>query len=158
MNRLLTLLLIPLLTVGNPFSHSHDCDTDSDRREGRPHIHLTGHHAHSHHGHTYHARLHHGHGNSSGHVHHHASAIDTDDACSRLHTPEEHDSDAVYVASVDYLLTSATCSAVASVDVAPCDDFGLMNANRALPIRLDCRGDTYASGPPLFLLHAALRL
>lgn len=158
MNRLLTLLLIPFLTVGNPFSHSHDCDTDSGRCEGRPHIHLTGHDAHSHHGHTHHARAHHGHGRSCGHVHRHAAPIDPDDACSRLHTPEEHDSDAIYVVSADYLPTSAVCSSFASVDAAPCDDFGLKNAKLALPIRRVCRGDLHASGPPLFLLHAALRL
>ena len=158
MNRLLTLLLIPFLTVGNSFSHSHGCDTDSGRRESRPHIHLAGHHAHSHHGHTPTARAHHGHGKSYAHVHHHASVIDADDACSRLHTPEEHDSDALYVVSADYLLTSAVCSSFASVDIAPYDDFGLKNVNLALPIGRVCRGDFHASGPPLFLLHAALRL
>lgn len=144
MNRLLALLTIPLLVVGNSFSHTHSViDAPSNHAE-RPHVHVAA----SHHPHSEH------------HHHHGEEGADSDQ--SEQPTPEplpDHDSDAIYLSGGQFLLPIS----VASLNELQLDCVGFV----ASDLRLDgksCRADLMGyevpirTGPPLFLLHAALRL
>ena len=144
LNRLLAVLFIPLLVVGNSFPHTHaGVDTVSNHAE-RPHVHVA-------------ASLH-----AHGEPHHHAGQDDaeTDQGEQPTHErPSDHDSDAIYLSGGQFFLpTSADSIAELQLD---CVGFV---ASDCRPSCTDCQTDLVGhevpirTGPPLFLLHAALRL
>jgi hypothetical protein len=154
----MAVLLIPLLVFGSLLPHSHACGDAPIDHSLRPHIHFSiGQHSHDDH-HRPHSHGRHRHG------HHHG---DLDD-CERDHwadehlagkTPASHDSDAVYLNGSQLFLFQT--SAATNGPAAEC--VGTLLAN--LPTRTQTAGRfswdrsvASRSGPPLYLLHAALRL
>lgn len=144
LKRLLALLIIPLVAVGNSFPHTHaSVDAGSDHAE-RPHVHV--------------ASLHHAH---DGHDHHHRHR-DGNVEESQKPTPArlpDHDSDAIYLSGGQFFLpvsgdnpgeTQLNCVGFVASDLR-LDGKGWRadSLGYEVPIR---------TGPALFLLHAALRL
>ena len=144
MNRLLALLIVPLLVVGNSLSHTHAAiDAPSNCAE-RPHVHV--------------ADFHHSHGENY-HLH---GDEDAGSDRSEQPTPEhwpDHDSDAVYLSGGQFFLPIS----VASLGELQLDCVGFVGSDFRLHGN-GCRTDLLdyevpiRTGPPLFLLHAALRL
>ena len=132
MARLLAILTIPLLVFGNGLPHSHgDAYANSDHGD-RPHFHhgcFHSDHEHSDHEHDAHE---HGH-------------------------EDDHDSDAVYFSGGQFYLSHAAEIKVESSSseylVAACFDSSSLSKKHATVHEVPIPG-----GPPLFLLHAALRL
>lgn len=131
MARLLALLTIPLLVFGNGLPHSHG-DTYANSDHGvRPHFHHGCFHCdHEHDDHE------HGHEDDQDH---------------------DHDSDAVYFSGGQFYLSHAAEIKVDSSSseylVAACFDSSSLSKSYATAREVPIPG-----GPPLFLLHAALRL
>ncbi len=146
MSRLVVILLIPFLLVGNALAHSHSMAAHQTHDHGRAHIHVAN--APHHHKHHSHESGDHDH----GHVH------ESDEHESTQVTPVEHDSDAIYLASSDDVYTptdriSAESGSPVYVD-AP-----LYILNDPHPTAaLACVHSARPSELPLYLLHAALRL
>ena len=154
MNRLLAVLMIALLACGNVFPHSLGKGDAPSDDAAPPHVHI-GTASHSHQGHL-HGHPHHQH----QHQHQHQAGGQSDGSdASENELPVDHDSDAVYLSSGQPFLH--------------------ISAGSTMNIQLDCIGlvaESYSSlagrsaphpigpavltriGPPLFLLHAALRL
>ena len=145
LNRLLVALLIPFLAFGNAFPHTHGAEFASADHSERPHIHWeSSSHGTHHHGHHHH--------HDEGSQHDLEQEIDDQ-------LPVDHDSDAVYLGagypflpaplgrSVDSEIDCVVfCTAVASCSAVPPRH------------RVACSDPPHRTGPPLFLLHAALRL
>lgn len=130
MDRFVTLLIIPFLALGNSFEHTHgDGHANSDHGI-RPHIH-------------------HGHG-------HEHDRQDSEHTTSEI--PADHDSDAVYLGGGQLFLPHSEHQ---NLSDAECFD-GLIPRHAFAFV--ESRGASVANhlclheGPPLFLLHAALRL
>jgi hypothetical protein len=142
MSRFLAILLIPFFALGNVLAQSHGGVSHPSHNEDRVHFHIGGnsHHGHDHHG--MHSRSHH----------------DDDDHNSAGLVPQEHDSDAIYVAATDSLFRPSDrgSSKVVSLCVWETKNSFCEFANR--PPREHSPPLGCASELPLFLLHAALRL
>lgn len=155
MNRVFAVLMIPLLASGNLFSHSHGMGIAPSDHGQRPHIHL-GIASHSHDGHL----GGHGHtGRDDDHHHDHEGGQRGGGAVPDDKAPVDHDSDAVYLISgKPFLPVSERANADTTPEpagfVAPSHG---VHASDAQPNRRDPAG-SYPTGPPLFLLHAVLRL
>jgi len=149
MQRLLTILLVPFFVVGNSLAYSHSQAAHASPSKGRAHFHFGsgGHHWHHHESHE------HSHGR---HVHRHRH--EADDSQPTPTPPSDHDSDAIYVAAVDYVFSITERSVIhfaAGVVVTSVEnDLAACNS----PIGDHLQRYSPASGPPLYLLHAALRL
>ena len=140
----MAVLIIPLLAVGNSFPHTHAGVDTANQHALRPHVHVAA----SHHSHDEH---HHDHG------HEEADSGQSDEPTNEL--PFDHDSDAIYLSGGQFFLpTSADSTAEIQLDC-----IGFIVSNHRLGSR-DCQPDLMGhevpiqTGPPLFLLHAALRL
>jgi len=130
--------------VGNSFSHSHAAFDAPTNHAERPHIHVAA----SHHSH--------------GERHHHHGDEDAGSDRSEQLTAEnfpDHDADAIYLSGGQFFLPIS----VASLGELQLDCVGFVGSD----FRLDGKGWRADSldyevpiqtGPPLFLLHAALRL
>jgi hypothetical protein len=145
MNRLVTILLIPFLLVGNAFAHSHGAAACQSANYGRAHIHVASAPHHGHHSHD-----------SDGHHHGHGHESDEDESVAVR--PVEHDSDAIYLASADDAFTPTNrvsfelgCSCFFDAPLCIVDD-------PRPPAALSCAPTASSSELPLYLLHAALRL
>jgi len=156
LQRLLAILLVPFFVVGNSFAHCHDTDAHSSPGQNRSHFHLSSHSHPEHHDHRSHRHSHHprdcDHEHDHRHDHHHDDCPLADSA------PADHDSDAIYVSAVDYWFSAAQPSRIeiGSGDiVAHLEDD---SHSTSQPFGRDLRRHSLASGPPLYLLHAALRL
>ena len=159
MHRLIAILLIPFFVVGNSLAHSHGSAAHQSPSQGRAHIHVGSapQHAHNHesHGHSHHE---HGH----GHDHHSKTSEQKqkrdDSKPAPIEKTVDHESDAVYVATADYVVTT---SARISTEMGSCD------VVESVEDYLSCtRPNSWHERPPLasppelplYLLHAALRL
>lgn len=153
--QLIVLLLVPFFVLGNSIAHSHSGAAHSSPAGGRAHIHLGG---------TEQGNHHHGdHGNDS-HEHSHHGQHDQHDQHDGQHAPTspiipaDHDSDAIYLIASDYLSIATQCSSVESSlnAIVMAVDFEL-DKSRA-PKGFEAPRTPVLFGPPLYLLHAALRL
>ncbi|WP_231603104.1 hypothetical protein [Neorhodopirellula pilleata] len=172
LNRLLSILLIPLFVLGQALPHSHAGSgmVEPEDHANLPHLHLSSGHSHGHHhgdGHR--------HGHDDGHGDHgHAHPSDTPTGQSPqagqspkagespqatfMSTPVDHDSDAVYVAQSNNTLGRASHvlqASFASVGVFvefPADrhDRQWLHRSNQMPDR--------STGLPIYLLVASLRL
>ncbi len=153
--QLIVLLLVPFFVLGNSIAHSHSGAAHSSPAGGRAHIHLGG---------TEQGNHHHGdHGNDS-HEHSHHGQHDQHDQHDGQHAPTspiipaDHDSDAIYLIASDYLSIATQGSSVESSlnAIVMAVDFEL-DKSRA-PKGFEAPRTPVLFGPPLYLLHAALRL
>lgn len=143
MNRLIALSIIPLLALGTVFPHSHGNQYVESDHADRPHLH-TGH-------------SHHEHGD-----HHHAHSEESnaeDESSQERETPVDHDSDAVYLGGGPLFLHHVLDI---RIDAAPAS-FENLAVTGALALgdlehAITGHSAPIHDGPPLFLLHAALRL
>jgi hypothetical protein len=151
MNRLVSLLLIPIFMLGHELPHSH-AGTGVVEPEGhslRPHVHVSVDHDHDH--------------DDDGHKHHHTGSQSEPDSSetattATLSVPTDHDSDAVYFVDIDW--TASRTVAGPQIDtttlvwtsLAPSD-----KRDRRLGCRIVDPPDRYA-GLPIYLLTASLRL
>ena len=151
MPRIVPLLLIPMLVLGQALPHSH-AGTDVVEPNGhslRPHIHLSSDHHHDH--------------DDDDHEHHHAgdqseSEHSQPTAIATLSVPIDHDSDAFYVADADW--TAGRSVGTTQVDSATAVWTSLapsVNRDSRPGCRCDDPADRYA-GLPIYLLTASLRL
>ncbi len=143
MKRLLAVLIVPLLAVGNSFPHTHAVVDTVSHHAQRPHVHV--------------AATHHSHGDHHHHGHEEADRDQSDQPTNGL--PFDHDSNAIYLSGGQFFLpTSADSNAEIQLDCT-----GFVASNHRLGSR-DCQPDLMGhevpirTGPSLFLLHAALRL
>lgn len=147
LRRLLAILLVPFFVVGNSFAHCHDTGPHASPGQSRAHFHWgsDAHHEHHHHQRDC------DHESDHRHDHH-------DDCPHAASTPINHDSDAIYVTAVDYWFSAAQHGPpeIGSGDIVACyeDDVPAIEST----FRPDLRRYSHASGPPLYLLHAVLRL
>lgn len=147
MNRLLAVLLVPFLAFGNAFAHSHEGEFAPADHSERPHIHLK-------------SNSDAGGGHHHGHHHHHDEPCE----CGLEHeaggqVPVGHDSDAVYLGVGHPFVPVAGTPRVAPTPV--CSGFLAAVPEGFAPVgyRSVDRSNVFQRiGPPLFLLHAALRL
>jgi hypothetical protein len=160
MNRLITILLIPVFVVGNVLAHFPSSVAHPSHGQIRAHFHISGGSHHDHDGHDANGNSrHHDHHSDHEHEHHerehheHCNQGSTPPA-----SPAEHDSDAVYLIAADSLFTSPQrCTLDIDFPLSYTDSLCIRTfANRyAFPVaRLFFR----TSGLPLYLLHAALIL
>ena len=143
MNRVVALLIVPFLTVGPVFPHAHGTERAESDHSARPHLH-TGH---SHHDHGDHQHGHHDESNAP------------EESTPNAQTPVDHDSDAVYLSSGQFFLHHPEV-VQADIDLACFEKSTATNAF-ALSERVHAIASHSVqihNGPPLFLLHAALRL
>lgn len=152
LKRLLAILLIPFFVVGNSFAHCHDSGTHSSPGQSRAHFHFSNHSHPEHHDHRSHRHSHHQRDCDHEHDHRHDDASHADSA------PVDHDSDAIYVSAVDYWFSAAQHGPleIGSGDILAFFEDDSHSSSQ--PLRLDFRRYSLASGPPLYLLHAVLRL
>jgi hypothetical protein len=152
MNRLIAILLMPLFVVGNSLAHSHSTAAHQSPGEGRAHFHVGSAPQQGHHNHDSHEHANHDHHDHDGDDH------DSDEHESAPVAPAEHDSDAVYVATTDFVFTacdriSIEIDAHAFVGTVVC----LLTDFRPSVLR-DRPPLATTTQLPLYLLHAALRL
>lgn len=168
LTRLLAILLVPFFVVGNSLAHCHDTAAHVSPSQGRAHFHLGNDSHHEHHRHQPHGHAHvHSHVHSHGHSHgRHGCDHDRrqrhahrpDDAQPASTTPIDHDSDAIYVSAVNFWFSVSEHGPLefgACAVVACFDDY--MPAIQP-PFRRNLLRHSLGSGPPLYLLHAVLRL
>jgi hypothetical protein len=145
MNRLISLLLIPLFMLGQPLPHSHAGTgiIEPDGHSIRPHIHVAG-------GHSHDTSDHH-------HVHAGQSAADGVVVAVAETAPTDHNSDAIYL--VDGKWTASRTVVVSKIVFAELAWTSLAPVNREVDhaCRFSDPPDRYA-GLPIYLLTASLRL
>ncbi len=152
MYRLLAILLMPFFVVGNSLAHSHDSATHPSQSQGRAHFHVG---SIPQHGHEHYSHGHSHHGHSHGHDHEHEN---DDSPHAPVKTPDDHDSDAVYVVAADFAVSISDRTLIEVGQYAApeiLEDF--LPAIRPLEGR-DRRIRSTTPELPLYLLHAALRL
>ena len=140
MHRLIALLIIPFLAVGQPCPHSHGGSFAQGDHAARPHVHV-GHGTHDH----------------GDHHHHDHHGGESDGTTSDL--PIDHDADAIYVGGGQFFLPhtdNARSHVEVDITVFSRPDRELLSVEQrplvnGHPIPIEKR-------LPLFLLHAALRL
>jgi len=98
-NRLVAILLIPFLVLGNSFAHAHGIVAQSPIGKSYTHVHIGSSSHHGHHDHESKGHCHH------GHHHEHQDDEDHDDPIPVK--PVDHDSDAVYVVDSGAVLSAA---------------------------------------------------
>lgn len=153
MNRLLSILLIPLFVLGQSLPHSHAGSgvVEPDDHAGRPHVHLSAGQGN-----------HHEHNVSDGHGHGHdlqdEKASDDSPLTGSLSVPVDHDSDAIYVAQSNSTLGRANV-------VSPLSFAIICTFVKVFPDRLDrpslhCSNQIsdWSVGLPIYLLVASLLL
>lgn len=138
LDRFVTLLIIPFLALGNSFAHTHG-DGQVDAEHGiRPHIHL-------------------GHLSRDHHEHDHAHERQ-DSEHFTFEIPADHDSDAVYLGNGQLFLPHVEHQNLSDTEcfdgLSPRQAFVFVESRSAPVVHYLC----LHQGPPLFLLHAALRL
>lgn len=158
MNRIVTILLIPLFVVGNALAHSHGTVAHPSNVQTRSHVHVSGgshhdqdaHDSHHHHSHD-HDHRHHG----QDHQNHDQDGESSD---STPVAPVEHESDAVYLVAVDWLFTpSERCLLVLDSQFLHATAISVIPiANRQPNLNTPLFFRT--AELPLYLLHAAQRL
>ena len=160
MQRLVAILLIPFLVVGNSFAHAHGSAAHLSPGQGRAHIHVgsTTKHGHSHesHGHS-----HHSHGHDHGHNHGHANDQNPkrdDSKPAPLEKTVDHESDALYVAAADLMVKTTSRVSIEVDSCAVVESVAYCLSGIFMPSRLAHPLLAMTSGLPLYLLHAALRL
>ncbi len=150
MNRLVAILLIPFFVLGNSLAHSHGTAAHQSPSEGRAHFHFVSAHqqAHDHNSH--------GHSHQS---HSHEQAHESDDSQpAPIEQPIDHDSDAIYIAIPDFMVTTCDRTLIET------GSFGFVETveDYFAGIRPSPRRDfpqlATTTELPLYLLHAALRL
>ncbi|MCO8123334.1 hypothetical protein NHH03_16410 [Stieleria sp. TO1_6] len=138
MNRLLSILLIPLFVLGPALPHSHAGSgvAEPDGHALRSHVHLHGH----------------------DHAHEHADEDESTSPSDSLSPAAEHDSDAIYLVASGQSLTRT--SGAIGIEVHSADWVAF-----SVPITVDVRPRWRASDPPdryatlpIYLLTASLRL
>ena len=136
MNRLLSILLIPLFVLGHALPHSHAASgvAEPDGHALRPHVHL------------------------HGHVHAHDGEGESTSPNDSLSPAAEHDSDAVYLVASGQSLTRNSGAIGIEVQLADWVAF-------SVPLTVDVRPRWRCSDPPgrygtlpIYLLTASLRL
>jgi len=145
MNQLVVILLIPFLLLGNVLAHSHGSGAHQSANHSRAHIHIG-------------SALHHGYHSHDAEDHHHGHDHESEEQESAPLPPAEHNSDAIYLASVGDAYTpsdrvSTEFGASCFIDAPPC----ILNESRPPAVR-SCKLTADPSELPLYLLHAALRL
>jgi hypothetical protein len=161
MCRLIAILLVPFFAVGNSLAHSHGSAAHPSSSHGRAHIHVGSDPQHSH-GHASHGHSHHGHRHKHPN-HRHGDAVgqnckSDDSNPAPIELPFEHESDAVYVAAADFMVTA---SAQFSIEVGLCAAVETVEhylSTIRSRTRLDRPPLAVISELPLYLLHAALRI
>jgi hypothetical protein len=150
--KILTILLIPLLVLGRSFAHVPCGAAHASQEDNRTHFHVGfdsnpshGDHDHSH-DHGSHSHGSHSHGN---HTHDHESPASEQ---------QEHDSDAIYLIVPDGEFSTPNGLAI---DFAATAVFGHVAARISKPSL--CMNRYVATfhrihGPPLYLLHCAIRI
>ncbi|TWT97254.1 hypothetical protein [Neorhodopirellula pilleata] len=151
MNRLFSILLIPLFVLGQALPHSHAGSgmVEQDDHAGRPHVHLSSGHSHDQ-GHQD--------GDEHGHDHQDDKASDDSPRTGVLSVPVNHDSDAIYVGQSN--ITLGRASAVSQLNFANICTFVEVFTDR--PDRRSLLGSNQmpdrSAGLPIYLLVASLRL
>lgn len=164
MKQLVSLLLIPMIVLGQAMPHSHAGTgvAESDDHASRPHLHLSI--GHSHHHDADHADHEHDHGTIK---------TEADDfASSGYSLPIEHDSDAIYLAQ--HIASHIRSVAKHHVDTGDCVFAETLDWNHrtyspkvlssVTPDRYAATAERYAAtaeryaGPPIYLLVASLRI
>jgi hypothetical protein len=143
----LTILLIPLLVLGNSFAHVPCGAAHSSQDDNRTHFHVGfgSHHSHDDHEHS-HDHDSHSHGNHN--YDHESSACDQD----------EHDSDAIYLIVPDGEFSTPNG---VTIDFEATAVFGHVAECFSKPsLCLNRYVETFNRfhGPPLYLLHCAIRI
>ncbi len=156
LHRLLAILLVPFFVVGNSFAHSHDSAAHSSPSPSRTHFHLGDDSHHGHHHRESHGHSHDRHG--CDHTHGHRHDHETDESQTVTTTPVDHDSDAIYVAAGDFWFSPPEHGPQASGTYAVVTFVSDYVPIIQPPFRRDLRRHSLAWGPPLYLLHAVLRL
>ncbi|MCU0718151.1 MAG: hypothetical protein MUC83_00490 [Pirellula sp.] len=145
--KILTILLIPLLVLGNSFAHVPCGAAHSSQDDNRTHFHVGfgSNHAHDGHEHS------HAHGSHSHGDHDH----DNESPASK---PNDHDSDAIYLVVPEGEFSTPNC---VTIDLDASSVFGHVSTRLAKPqVCLDRCVETFSRfhGPPLYLLHCAIRI
>ena len=148
MNRLLSILLIPLFVLGHALPHSHAGSgmAEPDDHAARPHWHLFGGHSSDHCDHD-----------QECHGHDHEGDVDSDGG-DVLSTPDDHDSDAVYLTHADASLNRLSASKQIDTPIScglvefcgDCPNRTAFGFAKPLPDR--------PAELPIYLLIASLRL
>ena len=150
--KILTIFLVPLLVLGNSFAHGSCSAALSSQDDNRTHFHvgLGSNHSHDEHEHS-HAHGSHSHGSHSNGDHDH-------DHESPASKPHNHDSDAIYVVVPDGEFSTPNCftidfeAATVFCHVAECFSKPQVFLNRYSETL------NRFHGPPLYLLHCAIRI
>ena len=153
MNRIVSLLLIPMFMLGHVLSHSHAGSgvVEPGGHMARAHVHISGGHQHEHDGHSHdgYDHQHHDAGNPADEDRSETARIAT------LSVPVEHDSDAVYLIETEW--TVGRTVAVQQVDSVAFAFAPPTTCHARLGSRLVEPPDRY-TGLPIYLLTASLRL
>jgi hypothetical protein len=151
-NRLLSLLLIPMFVLGQMMPHSHAGSgmVEPDDHASRPHVHLSVDHSHHH-----------------GDDHDHADGEHNDDAVNNeadshgntgYSLPREHDADAIYLGhSIALVARSAAPHPVDFSDCGWAEEYQ-RDPRASLPEILRSTAPERYGGLPIYLLVASLRL
>ena len=152
MHRLLAILLMPFFVLGNSLAHSHGSLAHQSPSQGRAHFHVgsTPQHGHEHHSHGH---------SHDGHSHGHDQEHESDDSLpAPVKTPDDHDSDAVYVVAADFVVTISDRSSIEVGQYAAPEVVEDFLAAIRPPAGCELRIRSTTPELPLYLLHAALRL
>lgn len=147
MTRLLAILLVPFFVVGNSFAHSHVDAAQTSSVASRAHVHVGGAHEH-HHGHSHHRH------EDRQHEDRHDNARAT---CPQA-TPVDHDADAVYLTTPEYIRSTSPDASAEQTSLSSDPLVGSDCYHSCLFRSFELDRSASSSGPPLYLLHAALRL
>ncbi|MFN7842411.1 MAG: hypothetical protein ACK5YR_04755 [Pirellula sp.] len=143
--KILTLFLIPLLILGNSFARVPCAAAHSSQDDNRTHFHIGfgSYHGHDDHEHN------HDHGSHSHGDHDHDRPEDK---------PDDHDSDAIYLVVPDGEFATPNC---VTIDFEAAAVFGHSAACFSKPqvfLNRDVETFNRCHGPPLYLLHCAIRI
>ena len=161
MRSFISLLLIPLVMLGQPLPHSHAGTNvvETSDHASRPHLHVaSGHapHKHADHNHTNHSQRNSSHWDGEHHHQHANSSVANTVAA--LSQSTEHDADAVYGAGTSCTVKRTPIRSDLSFVVIDRELVVPLAMNDASPYsRTSDPPDRYAK-LPLFLLIASLRL
>ena len=140
MNRFVALLIIPFLAIGHAFPHSHEKAYALGDHAARPHVHIR-----------------HGTQDHADHHHHGDHCEQSDESANEM--PVDHDSDAVYLSGGHFFLPHSD-NLRGGADLDSFEYLSPRYALAAVEVRPFLVGYEVPvqDDPPLFLLHAALRL
>lgn len=158
MHRLVAILLIPIFAVGNAFAHSHGQSAHSLKEHGRAHFHVGNE---SHHGAGHESHDHdHGHSLHDHHQHSHNENNDCRNSnAAQVAASVEHDSDAIYIPSVDLAFNCINRTSVPITGTSLGDAAATSFADRPAKTRHPQLDRPPLLHPiPLYVLNAALLL